>query len=59
MYDDEIAALARRVAAEESAIGAFGKKADDLEQAVQQEAERTEFVHEKEEERQERKKDEL
>ena len=47
VYDDEVAALARRVAAAESAIGAFGKKADDLEQAVQQQEERAEFVESK------------
>lgn len=48
VYDDEVAALAQRVAAEESEIGAFGKKADDLEQAVQQSVERDEFVESQE-----------
>lgn len=53
VYDDEVAALAQRVAAEDSEIGAFGQKADVLEQAVQQAEERQEFAKE------ERRKDEL
>lgn len=57
MYDDEIATLAQRVAAahtvdllggkaDDDAIGAFSKRADELEQAVQQSLERDEFVAE-------------
>jgi hypothetical protein len=54
VYDDEIAALAARVAVREmdngaeidSAIGAFAKAADKLEQATQQFIERDEFVAE-------------
>lgn len=56
VYDDEIAALAARVAASQtepdgaveaesdSAIGAFAKSADQLEQAEQQVIERQEFA---------------
>lgn len=47
VYDDEVAALAQRVADEESAIGAFGKKVEELGQAVQQKAEQDEFVEAK------------
>lgn len=68
--DDEVAALAARIAAssqstsavEQGGINAFSKRADELVQAVEQSAERDEFVHEKEvkaEESGERKKDEL
>lgn len=50
VYDDEVAALAQRVAREsvasesEDAISAFGKKADTFQQAVQQTEERDKFV---------------
>lgn len=52
LYDDEVAALASRVAAESSQgseivnaeIGAFSRNADELAQAVEQKAERDEFV---------------
>lgn len=44
VYDDEVAALAKRVADAQSDIGAFGSRADELEQAVQQSVERDEFV---------------
>ncbi|GAA6062062.1 hypothetical protein JCM10212_003560 [Sporobolomyces blumeae] len=50
VYDDEVAALARRIAsspatsATSSALKAFGAKADELEQAVQQANERAEVV---------------
>lgn len=50
VYDDEVAALARRIAlespaaAEDDTLNAFSKKADELEQAVQQSVERDEFV---------------
>ncbi|GAA5982339.1 hypothetical protein JCM5350_006149 [Sporobolomyces pararoseus] len=47
VYDEEVAALARRVAANASAgqqLAAFGSKADELEQAVQQRKEREEVV---------------
>lgn len=44
VYDDEVAALAKRVADEQSGVGAFGSKADELEQAVQQTVERDEFI---------------
>mgnify|MGYP001614540491 FL=1 len=65
-----MAALAARIAAssqstsavEQGGINAFSKRADELVQAVEQSAERDEFVHEKEvkaEESGERKKDEL
>ncbi|KAL8279773.1 hypothetical protein RQP46_007868 [Phenoliferia psychrophenolica] len=56
VYDDEVAALAARIAASQpasslssgaqSGINAFSKKADELVQAVEQSAERDEFVHE-------------
>lgn len=70
VYDDEVAALAQRVAKEGSeqeddAIAAFSKKADELEQAVQQSVEKDEFVEAKkgevvkEEQKEERVKDEL
>ena len=67
MYDDEVAALAQRIASEEDddAMAAFSKKADELEQAVQQSVEKDEFVEAKkgeavkEEKREERVKDEL
>ncbi|GAA5830729.1 hypothetical protein JCM11251_001055 [Rhodosporidiobolus azoricus] len=58
IYDDEVAALARRVAAESSDASAFTTKADELEQAVQQKKERDELVKEKGEV-EERVKDEL
>ncbi|GAA5899753.1 Kre5p [Sporobolomyces salmoneus] len=55
VYDDEVAALARRVAcevegtaSEKSELAAFGSKADELEQAVQQSQERDEVVKEAE-----------
>ncbi|GAA6009058.1 hypothetical protein JCM11491_005730 [Sporobolomyces phaffii] len=51
IYDNEVAALARRVASEststaagESEVAAFGAKADELQQAVQQRKERDEVV---------------
>ncbi|GAA5969938.1 hypothetical protein JCM3765_000374 [Sporobolomyces pararoseus] len=47
VYDEEVAALARRVASDASSgqqLAAFGSKADDLEQAVQQSKEREEVV---------------
>ncbi|GAA5885662.1 hypothetical protein JCM6882_007517 [Rhodosporidiobolus microsporus] len=59
VYDDEVAALARRVAAESSDASAFTTKADELEQAVQQQKEREELVREKEQEKVEHVKDEL
>ncbi|GAA5977891.1 hypothetical protein JCM11641_006101, partial [Rhodosporidiobolus odoratus] len=45
-YDDEVSALARRIAEESSDAGAFVAKADELEQAVQQQKEREEHVEE-------------
>ena len=49
VYDDEVAALAQRIASEEDddAMAAFSKKADELEQAVQQSVEKDEFVEAK------------
>lgn len=52
VYDDEVAAFAQKVAlasssgpqADDDAVGAFSKKADELAQAVEQKAERDEFV---------------
>ena len=47
VYDEEVAALARRLAANASSgqqLAAFGSKADELEQAVQQRKEREEVV---------------
>lgn len=53
IYDDEVAALARRVASnpttiasERNALVAFGARADELEQAVQQRKERDEVLEE-------------
>lgn len=54
VYDDEIAAVAQRVALQASsglevdvsAIGAFAKRAEELRQAVEQNLERDEFVAE-------------
>ncbi|GAA6015304.1 hypothetical protein JCM10207_008942 [Rhodosporidiobolus poonsookiae] len=50
VYDDEVAALAKRVATETSAsdASAFVVKADELEQAVQQKKERAKHVEEEE-----------
>jgi UDP-glucose:glycoprotein glucosyltransferase len=51
VYDDEVAALARRIAEQQSAgsegeIGAFGRKADELVQAAEQKAEQKKFDEE-------------
>ncbi|GAA5989455.1 hypothetical protein JCM10908_000480 [Rhodotorula pacifica] len=43
-YDDEVAALAKRVATAQGESVAFEAKADELEQAVQQQQERDDFV---------------
>lgn len=47
-YDDEVAALAKRVAEAQGSgeSAAFGARADELEQAVQQQEERDAFVGE-------------
>lgn len=61
-YDDEVATLAKRVAAAQGESVAFEAKADELEQAVQQQQERDDFVgssHTVEISRPEHRKDEL
>ncbi|GAA5851194.1 hypothetical protein JCM8547_004161 [Rhodosporidiobolus lusitaniae] len=49
VYDDEVAALARRVAEQSADASAFATKADELEQAQQQAKERETFLQEEEE----------
>ncbi|GAA6027206.1 hypothetical protein JCM8097_002483 [Rhodosporidiobolus ruineniae] len=49
VYDDEVAALARRVAATSSDASAFATRADELGQAKEQQKEREELVKEKKE----------
>ncbi|BGP16173.1 hypothetical protein JCM10213_001389 [Rhodosporidiobolus nylandii] len=51
VYDEEVAALAQRVAADSSDASAFATKADELEQAMQQQKEREEKEREREAEK--------